>query len=275
MKAHVEVLTATSSDTPGTTIILHLDSKRYVFGQFSEGSQRAFMERRVRLSKISDLFVTGPTEWKNTGGLVGLLLAMGDLDGKRTSSSAVDAKMRQLAGLRVHGGDNLRYTLATMRRFVFRTGMELNVHEIEEGVDFRDENIVVRTLHVRRQPECASGKLVVPSLKEAQSKIEDKRLFFEGVVRDMFCSSWSMDTMIDEDSLVVSDAGVYRSMEHTEHNPQLSTRLPPKGKTRAPWPASMIENLPSTTPSPIALSYFVQLHEQRGKFLPDLARRLG
>jgi len=34
------------------------------------------------------------------------------------------------------------------------------------------------------------------------------------------------DTMIDEDSLVLSGAGVYRPManeEHTEHNPQLST----------------------------------------------------
>ncbi|KAF8543218.1 beta-lactamase-like protein [Trichophaea hybrida] len=253
MKVHAEILTAASSDTPGTIILLHFDSKRYVFGQFAEGSQRAFMERHVRLSKVRDLFLTGPVEWKNTGGLVGIMLAMGDPDGTRTE------QQRQA----IYGGENLLYTLSTMRRFVFRTGMNLSVNEIQVGApDFVDENVVIRTLHV--QPDDAS-------VKEPDCK--SKQEFLGKAVNDMFCSSWTMNTMVDD----LSESEILDGGEdaESERNPQLSTKLPPKGKTRAPWPASTIESLPDTSPNTVSLCYILHLHEQRGKFLPALAKKLG
>lgn len=259
MKVYAEVLTAISSDTPGTSVILHFDSKRYIFGQFAEGLQRAVIERRARLGKVSDLFLSGPTEWRNTGGLVAIILSMGDPDGTRTSS-VVDVQHREKqTGITIHGGTNLMHTLSTMRRFVFRTGMNLKVNEIErDDPEFRDENISVRTLHVG--PDCsyidATG--VKPDTR-------DRKEFLNKVVHDMFCSSWTMNTMLDEQS---TDTG-------GERNPQLSTKAPPKGKTRAPWPASTIDCLPHTAPQTIALSYIVQLHEQRGKFLPAVAKKLG
>ena len=54
------------------SIILHFDSQRYAFLQFSEGSQGTLAERRVLAFEDLGLFLDwlGPTEWKNTGGLV-------------------------------------------------------------------------------------------------------------------------------------------------------------------------------------------------------------
>ncbi|KAA8892981.1 beta-lactamase-like protein [Sphaerosporella brunnea] len=250
MKVYAEVLTAPSADTPGTTILLHFDSKKYVFGQLSEGTQRAFMERHVRLNKVSNVFLTGPVQWSNTAGLAGLILALGE-------AHALDLPGGKQQGLSVHGGENLLYSLSTMRRFVFRTGMSLAVKELVPGLpEFRDENLVVRTLHIL--PSGMAGRA-----RDGQ----DKKAFLGKAVNDMFCSDWNMNTFVD-------DVGAEEGVE-PEHNPQLSTKLPPKGKTRPPWPASTIKSLPDTTPSTVAISYVVQLHEQRGKFLPALAKKLG
>jgi len=262
MKVHAEVLHTPTADVPGTSVLLHFDSARYVIGQFPEGAQRAFGERRVRLNKIGGVFVSGTSTWDNCAGLVGILMAMGE--GGSEEGAADRAK-----GVRVSGGRNLLYTLATMRRFVFRAGMKLEVREArrggqdeeeeegegEEGEVWADENVTVRTLHI--VPEGASPEEV----EEA-----GKREFLKKAVDDMFCSGWSMNTMVDDDDGGGAEAG---------RNPQLSAKLPPRGKTRAPWPASTIETLPETTPNTVALSYLVRLHEQRGKFLPALARKLG
>ncbi|KAI5856283.1 beta-lactamase-like protein [Tricharina praecox] len=152
-----------------------------------------------------------------------------------------------------------------MRRFVFRTGMRLQVREARRGEEeevWADENVTVRTLHIA--PDTAG-------VEELEEDGEGKRMFLKKVVDDMFCSDWSMDTMIDS-----GDVGAVGEAEaQAGRNPQLSTKLPPKGKTRAPWPASTVKTLPETTPNTVALSYLVRLHEQRGKFLPALARKLG
>jgi ribonuclease Z len=256
MKVYAEVLTAPSADTPGTTILLHFDSKKYVFGQFSEGTQRAFMERHVRLNKVSNVFLTGPVQWSNTAGLAGTILALGEGDGLPRDPGIPENK--QQAAFSVHGGENLLYSLSTMRRFAFRTGMSLAVNELVPNTpEFRDENLVVRTLHIPR-----AGEPLRPQ------DGEEKKAFLGKAVNDMFCSSWNMNTFVDDEA--ADGDGT-----EPEYNPQLSTKLPPKGKTRAPWPASTIKTLPSTKPNTVALSYIIQLHEQRGKFLPSLAKKLG
>ena len=87
MKVQCTVVTTPTSDTPGTCILLHFDSKRYLFGYIGEGAQQAFVERTIRLTKISDIFLSGRTEWQNTGGLVGLILTMGDQDVAKISDT--------------------------------------------------------------------------------------------------------------------------------------------------------------------------------------------
>ncbi|KAI9761877.1 MAG: hypothetical protein M1835_008107, partial [Candelina submexicana] len=157
MRSHVQIITTPTSDTPGTTLLLHFDSRRYYIGNISEGTQRASVERGVRLSKLSQIFVTGKTEWANTGGLIGMILTLADQTGsseiskthhkaakKRNSTSdregnegsrvvAADGPLNHedptKRTLTIHGGKNLTHTLATARSFVFRKGMPVVVHE--------------------------------------------------------------------------------------------------------------------------------------------------
>lgn len=194
MKVTAELLSAPSCDTGrAASILIHFDTKRYLLGHVSEGSLRAFLERRSRLARIGDVFLSGRTEWASVGGLLGLVLTLGDQDGPKRP-------------LRVHGGENLMHTVATGRAFVFRKAMDFGIHETLPGEEFSDENLSVRTLHV--QPE---KKLEDSVNKEAESLASGcKRSFDEllddtserkhklaKVVSDMFCSNWTMNSLED------------------------------------------------------------------------------
>lgn len=84
--------------------------------------------------KASEIFITGKTEWENTGGLIGVVLTLADIttasDVERVNkkSRAQDKK----PSLTIHGGANITHTLATGRRFVFRKGMPVQVKEYLE-----------------------------------------------------------------------------------------------------------------------------------------------
>lgn len=165
MHSHIEFLTTPTADTPGTALSLWFDDKRYLIGNIHEGTQRASIQRGQKLLKISDIFLTGKTEWKNTGGLVGMILTLADASAQAAISAAerLDEKIRNSGGrngtdeediqslrtaksgkafalaqlavqptLTIHGGPNITHTLATMRRFVFRKGMPVDVKEYIE-----------------------------------------------------------------------------------------------------------------------------------------------
>lgn len=311
MKVQCQILTTPTSDTLGTCFLLHFDDKRYLIGQIGEGSQRAFTERHVRLAKVTDIFLSGRTQWSNTGGLVGLLLSMGDQEESRVADSLAAAggggKKSEQKGLTVHGGENLMHTLATTRAFVFRKAMKLKVNEIPkpaamqdiETPYFKDRNVVVRPLHIHPDNCPPAEAMGVDSLegKTLNEDITRKRSFDDisdsgrtrkavliGVVEDMFCSNWNMDTMLsdsrplNENDMLAdppSPSSSSKRPRSIERDPQLSRQLPPPGKSRAPWPASGVRALPRSTPSSIALSYIITLHPQRGKFLPKKAIALG
>ncbi|TKA36724.1 hypothetical protein B0A54_11592 [Friedmanniomyces endolithicus] len=159
MRSWVQVLTTPTADTPGTTLLLHFDNKRYLIGSLAEGTQRACVQMGARLLKVSECFITGRTEWRNIGGVIGMILTLADAAGTSAAAGAEEAKKRALAkgrkmGCLEDGGKmqqleeearketssrlglfsapNLNYMLATARRFVFRKGMPVDVHEIEE-----------------------------------------------------------------------------------------------------------------------------------------------
>ncbi|CUS08180.1 unnamed protein product [Tuber aestivum] len=337
MKVQCTVATTPTSDTPGTCILLHFDRKRYLLGHIGEGAQRAFIERSIRLTKISDIFLSGRTEWQTIGGLVGLILTMADQDAAKASDSLNDPraatrkkKPNERKGITVHGGENLLHSLATTRPFVFRRAMNLRLSEVpatrsdearKEQVSqapyFRDENLIVHAMQIypekdlkdsAREIETGSSSAVgnvdratrKRSFDEITNIEEQRDTILRSVVENMFCSDWSMDTMIEDgdplddpgpstDALAESPpappshgTGRNRSTSPPkrpkpilERDPNLSTTLPPSGKTRAPWPASTVRSLPRSHPTRIALSYIVTLHPQRGKFLPVKARELG
>ena len=164
MKSFIQFLTTPTVDTPGTALILHFDDKRYLIGNLHEGAQRASMERGAKLVKVSDIFLTGKTEWRNTGGLIGMILTLADATRSAAAAAEVaaaeKAKMKaqrynesllrkpskkakplpepkpppepEKHTLTVHGGPNVTHTLATARRFVFRKGMPVDVDEVKE-----------------------------------------------------------------------------------------------------------------------------------------------
>ena len=192
MKSDIQFLTTPTADTPGTSLLLHFDSKRYIVGNVHEGLQRSLIQRGKRLSKVTDIFLTGKTEWKNTGGLIGIILTLADTLRSAATSSAENTKLSKWKRgsedslstkasngeveadgtvpnelfkpakptLTIHGNPNITHTLATARRFVFRKGMPVDVNEIREerGTEewhptWADENIKVWAMSV--EPDTA------------------------------------------------------------------------------------------------------------------------
>ena len=163
MKSHVEFITTPTVDTQGTCLIIHFDNKRYLVGNVHEGLQRACMQQGIRLNKVSDVFLTGLTQWKSLGGLIGTILTLADTITTANAAAAANAveKAKQ-ASLRakiasakkgapvtlnapekearsdqeqvkqwlgIHGGSNVMQTIATGRHFIFRKGLPLHINE--------------------------------------------------------------------------------------------------------------------------------------------------
>ncbi|KAF2221627.1 hypothetical protein BDZ85DRAFT_201711 [Elsinoe ampelina] len=158
MKSFLQYLTTPTSDTRGTTLLVHFDRKRYLFGSAGEGLQRAAIQQGAKVLKISEVFISGRTEWSNIGGLLGLVLVLADGVSSATAAAAeqIRAKVfgkskqddltreeydrkqavylqklnKERQSLTIYGPGGLNYMLATARRFIFRTGMPLSAHEV-------------------------------------------------------------------------------------------------------------------------------------------------
>lgn len=94
MKSHIQFITTPTADTPGTSLLLHFDDKRYVLGQAHEGLQRAGLQLGTRFLKTNDFFITGKTEWKNTGGILGMVLTLADAHNAAKASRADTNRLR-------------------------------------------------------------------------------------------------------------------------------------------------------------------------------------
>ncbi|KAJ4373378.1 hypothetical protein N0V83_003673 [Neocucurbitaria cava] len=104
----------------------------------------------IRLLKAQDFFLTGRAEWKNTGGLIGMMLTLAD----SSTSSNAQAWEAHRASLRrgrtsepppnphfnIHGPPNLKHTLTACRRFIFRKGIPINATEYAKKPPQRDEH---------------------------------------------------------------------------------------------------------------------------------------
>lgn len=87
MKFFCQVITTPTADTPGTVIELNFPDKRYFFGQLSEGTQRACNDRAKKIGYLTDVFLTGRTEWKTTGGMIGMILTLADVTANAAAAS--------------------------------------------------------------------------------------------------------------------------------------------------------------------------------------------
>jgi ribonuclease Z len=153
MKYYAQIISTPTADTAGTTVLVHFDSQRYLFGQMSEGTQRACNEQSVKVASVTDIFLTGVMNWTNTGGLFGMVLTLADTLGnslaalkeaqlskqanrmkmegspKEGSSDKLQKGKDDKHSLTIHGPKNLTHTLATARKFIFRKGMPLYTKE--------------------------------------------------------------------------------------------------------------------------------------------------
>ncbi|KXT04729.1 hypothetical protein AC578_9677 [Pseudocercospora eumusae] len=258
MKSYMQLLTTPTVDSPGTTLLLHFDNKRYLIGSLAEGTQRACVQIGARLLKVSECFLTGRTEWKNTGGLIGMILTLADSSAASQASSLEEVlkkaktkakrlgvaddpqKMKELEDqakkemsntLSIFGPPNLNHTLATARRYVFRKGMPVNVHEIrdsglpdqlpQENEEWKpfwaDENIKVWPMSIL--PKSASSSQSPPAAVSHRKRSFDEMqadehgamttvaselsqedrdyLTVKAVVGEMFNSSWRLDTLYE------------------------------------------------------------------------------
>lgn len=309
MKSWVQVLTTPTADTPGTTLILHFDAKRYLIGNIAEGTQRAAVQRKIGLAKVSDILLTGKIGWSTTGGILGMVLTLADIaagskeDSKNAQGKNVDDDPKQW--LNIHGGTNLTHLLATARRFIFRKGLPIHTQEFRGLEDERrtnwdptweDDLIKVWAMALepgvqapsprkRSHDEFTSDNIEAPlatktSIEEQEDQDDQIR---KGVVAAMFSSKWRLDTLITRKlSQVVMPATIFFRNDQgkiekyegpligqEEDVPDIDVLV------RNPWPGALIEKLPATKPAATALSYIIKGHPQRGKFLPQVAKKLG
>ena len=288
MKVTCQVITTPSVDTAGAAILLSCEAKKYILGNVGEGIQRAALQRKVKTSRVSELFITGKTEWRNVGGLLGLILTLADQETARIADyqlkikGAVERNRTLIQGkgsvpapttpepfekrvLTIHGNDNLMHTMGISRSFVFRTSMRTNFNEIQE--DHVDEFLRVHPMKVFpdgfvQGPMNSTASICRKRSFNGESKPTREEVL-KSVVGDMFNSTWTMDTVMPENEIPPFD----------------DTSVPVSGApvkmVRAPWPAAMVKSLPRSKPSSASLSYFVTFHPQRGRFLPQIAIKLG
>ena len=363
MKSYIEFITTPTADTPGTALLLHFDDKRYLIGNIHEGLQRAGLQVGAKFLKARDFFITGRTEWRSTGGLMGMILTLADA---ATASAAARAEVIKLRherrkareeedrqrkkkpskkassdslgkaciskdleleeedpSLTLHGGPNLTHTIATARRFIFRKGMPIRIHEHHQEQEVSDteraweptwadkrirvwampiapsENNdksrdLLRNAHKKRSlGEFMTGEPPTPAEISDQWSIEpiapkdqakrDQELR-EFIVNEMFSSEWRYDTLVElplhqvklPASIFVRDLATKKIEKYTGPLPNGTAPVPNINVlVRQPWPGALIDHLPPTKPSNIAMSYIIRNHKMRGKFKPATARELN
>lgn len=298
----LQFITTPTSDTPGTSLLLRFDNKRYIFGEITEGTQRACIQRGIGLKKVRGLFLTGKTAWNN-GGLIGMILSLADAQASEVESEGSSRRPR----LHIYAGPKQLHSLACARRFIFRTGMPLSVHEadilngkVAQQPILEDENIRVWAIATRHHASSKPSAVVEDdsdlSDTEAEffqdEKVDESRVTLEQdvrsqIVNNMFDSDWHRDRLsehkvkdINFPAVVwVRDPQTKTMKNYTLYDREKIAPFTPESVVlvRDPWPASMVHELPKPTnlPNRTSMSYIVKGHSQRGKFDPVRAKALG
>ncbi|KAI0857445.1 hypothetical protein F4860DRAFT_489676 [Xylaria cubensis] len=312
MLNYVQIATTPTADTLGTTILLHFDSQRYIFGHVAEGTQRALVQRKLAINKVENIFLSGLVDWRNAGGLLGMILTLADVlkeqpagEVKKKKKTAPEAAASTPLYLNVHAGKNLSHLLATSRRFIFRKGLPIRPHEIRsdpraiEGPpnsepDWKDENINVwyMPLGVDQKELAAAGprkrshdefKAGTTTASSTFHHDESSQKIAEAVVTQMFDSDWTADTLI-ETTLHQAKLPAKLFMRNDKGHLEVYTGpMPGSGEevpdipvlVRQPWPGATVAELPRTEPSKQSMCYIVKGHDRRGKFNPQVAERFG
>ncbi|KAI1000648.1 hypothetical protein K3495_g7548 [Podosphaera aphanis] len=310
MKCWAQIISTPTVDTPGTTILLHFDNKRYLIGNVAEGTQRAAAQRRFGLIKVNNIFLTGSVCWGSAGGLLGMILTLADvktvsLEERKASNKTKPNRINlveKMEKLTIHGGRNLTHLLATSRRFVFRKGIPLETNEFkakkESGDNgwepsWRDENIKVwvmviepegETLNTRKRSYDDFNDKVPVGADESPEEQESRyNMIRKSVLSSMFDSNWRLDTLVKKK---LSEVQLPAKIFYRNKAGKIEDYTGPTVEEdqsvadlevfiRNPWPGALIESLPPTVPSKSSTCYIFKNYAQRGKFDPVKAKELG
>ncbi|KAL2038876.1 hypothetical protein N7G274_008398 [Stereocaulon virgatum] len=121
-----------------------------------------------------------------------------------------------------------------------------------------------------------------PNTPEDQSK--QRQEICELVVNEMFSSSWRYDDLVETPlhevklpaAIFVRNQETKKLESYTGPMPNGTTPVPNINVlVRQPWPGALVDHLPPTKSSRVAMSYIFRNHRQRGKFKMDAAKALG
>ena len=301
---YLQIVTVPTADTAGTGMVLNFDNESYFFGQPGEGLQRACIQRGISLRKMGKLFLTGSSEWKAYGGLIGLILSLADIE---TGAQAASPESARKERLHIHMAPRGLHLLACARRFVFRSSMPLTVHE-SKGLSFEwqdeptyaDDNIRVwsvplradavaqiQNVESRSDQTMANGANIDKHRESYPPEIEDEQALRKKVVFEMFESEWRRDRLFERPFQEVKmPATVWLRDPETKElqgfhcaSHDSAPQIGPEQivLVRDPWPASLVHDLPkaSNLPGNVSMSYIVKGYPQRGTFDPTKAKSLG
>lgn len=289
MRCWLEFIHTPTIDAAGTLCFLHFDDQRYLLGNLSEGTSRTILQQSVSLRRVSDILLSGRTEWENIGGLVGTILNLGAIKEGSIESRALQlpvgqkrTAVRDQKGppLRLHGPPNLNFALATTRRFVFRQGLPIQAKEYVAApvVDVAKPSWSDPFIKVWALPVVPfEDDLEIPNPDEEQT------LAAQDIVNKMFNSDWKLDKFVPVRLVDVQPPTVpfirdpvskqYKKYDGpmpgaVETVPDIEVMI------REPWPAATVGALKPTVPRKESLSYIIRNHPQRGKFLTEKAKEL-
>lgn len=306
MKCGLTFMTTRTADTPGTTLLLNIDAKRYMFGNIGEGTQRAAIQRKTPLTKLSEIFLTGPIKWATTGGIIGTILTLADgVASRRASKITLDGpNSEERQWLNINGGENLTHALATARRFVFRKGYPIRTQEYRAGTTTLDPDLkptwtdsylqvwamvlepeVANPARKRSHDDFANDDVpaIDPTAKFTADELDVHDQLRKGVLTSMFDSQWAMDALVSKKLSEVSmPAQIFVKDSAGDTQKYEGPAWDSNGEVedidvlvRLPWPGALIQDLPPTKPVHNSISYVVKLFPQRGKFDPKAAKNLG
>lgn len=207
--------------------------------------------------------------------------------------------------LNIHGPLGTAHMLSSARRFIFRTGMPLSVHEYgvrkDRATNFQttwsDENIQVWALPAalyRPEVDESSDTSDPDTVSSRGSRFESltstevaqQQAARQSIIQDMFDSSWRHDRLVESEfkdvrlpaKIFVRDPTTKELKSFNCASMSDAPDVSPNSKVqvRQPWPGSRWESLPDRRGLPHqAVSYIVRGHTQRGVFEKDRAKALG
>ena len=226
MTSYLQVLGAGGPDSP-PSLLLFFDQSRYLINT-PEGLQRLSTTHSIRLSKVHHVLLTRLST-RTIGGLPGLSITLADLGVRR---------------LRVMGGAGVGDVLRGVRGFSIRSRLDVDVVEMGDGEERREEELRVTALSLG----CLHRRMRTPVPPPPGPPAH--RL-----------------------SPLPSASSAYHS-EDDAAIASLPSTTSPSPLRPSPHPPPPSPSAPFTLPYPV-LSFVLSLPPTPGKFLPHRARALG